>query len=1614
MSSISSDNRSMHVESSSFYVSVSTNLGTIENIQRAIQQKDYLEAINDIALLCNLPELDLQTIEKIYFLLKDLLPFLDREAFCSLQKNIIQNLLNLSFDLPGFQKDLSVQLGNWHVEKAEDLSPDRLDSYLQAMHYYAKALEIVKKHNLEEMAVHCLASQLFMKSVQEYAIDSERIKDQLEKASGYPERFKEILKHFEDFLKYRTRDEDNDTIRILYKQARDVFLKTNENPKKLLRPFLPEIESGSVREFPPLGQFITIVYRTKIHQFREFLQMNFQQVLYPTNFQHVHVFQKSVAEKLKKFFRELLSDAFTILGKPPCECDLRAMGSFGREEVCPYSDLEWMILIEEIEDTETAQKAIEYFKTLAKFIEIQVVSLGETAPANLPVFTCLGEKHPSGFHIDSGGNPARDDLICTPQKMAFLQEPINQDEGYDPGSVEHTSLKTISLYQTTTELFENYQRNIEKILNRRLSEKEKTKIAKTVRERRAFKLIEKRFKDYQKFWRVPFEEEQVINIKKQYVETLQHLLSDLALFYGIKKTNTLEIIDELRTKQVFTEESAQLLKEAIAFIYMMRVRLHLEYKEQKEEAAIQSQNDLHLYYFSSQEKGKFAEIYWLVIRPLFFYMKKVVWGELKEPLKNISLLKIALEEVLWCNEKSKISRFLSFITYFVRFSVRTKKPLEVHRYCYERFSEKLILEPLRIRYLETLRKKGKHDIAKELSFIPNREGLRISHIEANKRLLEVFYQITTLDEPSSVVVKSATLQISRYLKRKFIKELLDEQGYIKREYTSSLHRVCRLKVDVEGIDLHFKQEPSHALMEYAIHDLHSRLTGEETPSTELLSFEVTIQGKRKIYPVLVSQSIPGKNLREVLVKNRDYVPNAKCFTRMLLNVICTRPGDGRASNFIAQEDQLVCIDNDIAFVEPIVKEKGNPIVNFCSILFCLRYQNLDSEILQEFAKIDADLIFNAWLKNIAQKEQLYDSLFSQEKKRQLYENDKENPCVSTLLLRAGTITTLYTQVRILQEFLLKDPNEKVFPINLFERLITLRGEDGQTSQIGGRVVERYQQANRTKRSPSERLKEATGRKKEQSMTSKQALKVSLGRIPTIEEIQEREDFSLEKVKEEFMGYSLFMREGCVILKEKQGKETLEVNFEKIIKRGNPDYERQNLMIRGLELIFSRKKPVSVTLTYCAVLNNSNIASFLHKDLTYLDLRYTSIKADVIETINKECPRLKELYLSGCYQLQAMEIWGRVSSAFLNFWELQVLHIARCETLKRVKINAPKLRELRANDNSQLNNTINETIKLCGSGLEELYLSGCPNLSVLSIEEGLSLRNLKKLHVGRCKRLSSIKITAPKLQELNADNNPQLKKADLRISPLVELNTTKSPFLGKITGIAFGKKAWEKYFGDVGEEPPLPEDIIEILNDLCTFWPDKEVRDTHLLMLVPEIVNGRPYTLNYLEELIRKPKTGYATKYRHYASKVKEELGEKSYPSHWVLMTRDVVPKSRNKSYLEQCQLMSDHGRKTGLPYELPLTLDAATCILMEYVQTGQRLYGTNPLVFTRCQEKVENNRWPVAIGGFDVDGLYVNYYNYDDNFDGVAGLCNLRQRVTVRIFDADRWSATIGNFENKK
>jgi hypothetical protein len=233
--------------------------------------------------------------------------------------------------------------------------------------------------------------------------------------------------------------------------------------------------------------------------------------------------------------------------------------------------------------------------------------------------------------------------------------------------------------------------------------------------------------------------------------------------------------------------------------------------------------------------------------------------------------------------------------------------------------------------------------------------------------------------------------------------------------------------------------------------------------------------------------------------------------------------------------------------------------------------------------------------------------------------------------------------------------------------------------------------------------------------------------------------------------------------------------------------------------------------------------------------------------------------------------------------------------------------------------------------------------------------------------------------------------------------------------AFGAQEWQHYFGEVGPAPDLPKDITQILDTRCPFWPGRKVRDTHLLVLIPAKVDGEPFTLSLLSELIKSPKGGVETQYRYYNGEVQSQVGNNAPAgSYWLLMTRKVLPESRDKTYTDQKAIVAGHASCTGLSYELPKALEAATAILMHHVRTGERLYGGNPHIWTRCQELIRHRSEdvPLLVGGFASSGLGVSRDSFVGSFlnFGVAGCRKFEAffSASSEAFGVQEWQHYFG------
>ncbi|CUI18162.1 F-box domain-containing protein (plasmid) [Candidatus Protochlamydia naegleriophila] len=216
-------------------------------------------------------------------------------------------------------------------------------------------------------------------------------------------------------------------------------------------------------------------------------------------------------------------------------------------------------------------------------------------------------------------------------------------------------------------------------------------------------------------------------------------------------------------------------------------------------------------------------------------------------------------------------------------------------------------------------------------------------------------------------------------------------------------------------------------------------------------------------------------------------------------------------------------------------------------------------------------------------------------------------------------------------------------------------------------------------------------------------------------------------------------------------------------------------------------------------------------------------------------------------------------------------------------------------------------------------------------------------------------------------------------------------------IAFGNDKWAKYFGeDVVKDEDNREELFSLpADDFITdckkfkaIFPETNVKDTLMLVRLPKTLNGG-LTLKSLgllartKRFVRVTDTGYRFFYGAQRDDYKYRSIDKS---QWVLMTKNIIPESVNKSYVEQQKVVADLAQKSLINYEVPGTLEAVTCIYSELFKSNTRLFHCNTKIYMRCNDIDETYREQEVIGGFGIDGIRITKASNDHPRLGVAAM----------------------------
>ncbi len=349
-------------------------------------------------------------------------------------------------------------------------------------------------------------------------------------------------------------------------------------------------------------------YRTQLREARSRYSEQFQKGA------PIRGIQRYLTAFFIKILNSLILDSQECLGAPPVEWACMGMGSMARDEMCPYSDLEFAFLV-----AAKTEKSLQYFTTLTQLLELRIINFGET---NFPLFGRLfGEKSaqasptPSGFSMDSGGNsplgkPGFYELIDTPEELAQFQ----RVEWMEADIIVTNALSSVCYIAGSETLTNAYHTAKEAQFNK--ADYSLFFAGPPFREKLAMRLLEGHLQEFKPDLSQEKQETNAFGIKKELYRPFQSLLASLTLFCGLKLQSSFGMVEQLLQNKILSQEGSRSLTQALQQVLALRFEAHTFYQNEEElllHADKEQPQDPHYLYLEEKRLSVLNEIYRVLI-----------------------------------------------------------------------------------------------------------------------------------------------------------------------------------------------------------------------------------------------------------------------------------------------------------------------------------------------------------------------------------------------------------------------------------------------------------------------------------------------------------------------------------------------------------------------------------------------------------------------------------------------------------------------------------------------------------------------------------------------------------------------------------------------------------------------------------------------------------------------------------------------------------------------------------------------------------------------------------------------------------------------------------------
>jgi hypothetical protein len=1030
--------------------------------------------------------------------------------------------------------------------------------------------------------------------------------------------------------------------------------------------------------------------------------------------------QRTFSRDIRALFAQMVQASETALGPAPCAYAFIGFGSLSRDEMLPYSDLECALIVQPDLSATQAQLAQAYFTALWQWFSFSLQGLGESGENGARL----------GLHLDDQLCPkitmrGLQGSYNTPEELFYENIPPELETSPPSLSLPQTYSLLKPVYITGQSgpdgwdgprLMAEYHR----ALTARLQQLQH--YPSPVQQAVAWAQLSQHLEEWQDVVRNSLALQITLSLKTDFATPLLCLVYDIALYHMVDITNPLptravtgetvaegvtnsyEIVTTLVEQKHLSPVFGRSLQNAYLQIMSLRFQVQQYYQQQLEEIVLPHATDEEVNTVYMKDKflrakleARFikpnsTQLYRLTIQP--YTHLQCIRAFLFEPV--VKLLEVQADTpetqpllswqdplqdqlaLLLNNGEVQIAWIHQLVTHLLA----SDADLQVHQHCYNTLTRLHIPEPLRAAYLDVLPRTD--PILLHLSTLPRPDGYRQSERLAYSDLMSALRSLglaipessdfTLPDNNDLKVILSSPSTGRRLLHHSVVAQLIDPAtGDIKTfdPTIKSLHNVGR--VQHSGHTIHVKQRPYHPGMDYGMDIFHRRLFGHGTTPNELAVLTVISPRFTRRYPILFSTTVPGLTLAAALQLPPSQQPhwNKQALTELCLTALLTFPGDGASRNFIVRslpnnEATLVCIDSNVAFVEPVVKIGGllgKHKLQVATILFGMPeivQEPLSRTTLETVCQWDTEALLHHWLDNLEEREKAYEALFEEKELQQLYQADINNPFTPAILFRQGTLALLALDLRYLQSLcrLALQTQQPLTPWQLLQKLQP-------------RIAKYYQPALAKLQLTPEQRMEIAMQTIRGSLSSCQSLTAALGKVPTLEEVIAKTTYSTRMARQELAILRLEQFEENTLFSYQQDGTTdfwhVRADFTSL--QQIPEMlTRQQLILQAL----MGRRYQELILVGCTALDDNLLQSLLSESAMLHTLRLRQcpqITQDSLIYLAKYCPQLTTLELTGT-------ALAKVASPYLNrplvFPQLTTLYMIGAKVLHSIHLQAPLL------------------------------------------------------------------------------------------------------------------------------------------------------------------------------------------------------------------------------------------------------------------------------------------------------------------------------------------------------